>query len=394
LAWDSFPTDYINNIGDTIIFEPVCSGHSFLSDGKLLIAGGEPKDNIYGAWKFDPIAEIWERTTGDMTVPRWYPTVLTLGDDSGRVLVVSGVYNAASPPIMEIYSENTDSFSFSDLNTGSWTDIGENFRSKGMSLLMLRQEPTESDRIMTVGGGISSDMATSQVIDISTMSPVWGAKTSMNHARRNVNVVQLPDGTVFACGGVDEMSNPVFPSELYNLKTNTWLPMDSLVLERAYHAVAVLLPNGKVMTTGGGNDCRLSFNSSLEIFSPPYLFNHDGTEATRPEIISFPDPEAGEIVLHGSTFEICTHDPCNISKVVMVRPMAVTHQTDTEQRVMQLTFTQSGTDKLNVTAPDGRVYPYGAGGNHMHAVATRGYYMLFILNNNGVPSIAKFIRLR
>jgi len=453
VAWEGFPTTYLNDMGVSTIFEPVCSGHSFLSDGKLLVAGGEPYNTIDGAWKFDPIAEIWERTAGDMAVKRWYPTVLTLGDDSGRVLVASGVYGALAPPLMEIYSESTDSFvpmtvtgavdkafpqtypglnllpsgvifytpvgfencggtpdptsspgnsvgesscfSFSDALTGSWNDLGANFRTKGMSLLLLKLEPTEPDRVMVVGGGVPSDMTTSQVIDISTPTPTWGAKTSMNQARRNVNVVQLPDGTVFACGGRDELNAPVYPCELYTPPPiNAWSPMDSLTLERAYHSVAVLLPDGKVMSTGGGGDCALSFNTSLEIFSPPYLFNPDGTEATRPEITSFPDPGSGEIVLHGSTFEIGTADPCDISSVVMVRPMAVTHQTDTEQRVIQLSYTPSGATTLSVTAPDGRVYPYGAGGGHTHAIAGRGYYMLFILNNSGVPSVAKFIRLR
>ncbi len=78
----------------------------------------------------------------------------------------------------------------------------------------------------------------------------------------------------------------------------------------------------------------------------------------------------------------------------MVRPMAVTHQTDTEQRVLELSFTVSGATSISATAPDGRVYPYGVGGGHTHAVAPRGYYMLFILDKSGVPSVAKFIRLR
>ena len=97
--------------------------------------------------------------------------------------------------------------------------------------------------------------------------------------------------------------------------------------------------------------------------------------------------------MHGSTFEIGTSDPASIERVVFVRPMAVTHQTDTEQRVIQLSFTRGATT-LSVTAPDGRVYPYGAGGGHTHAIAGRGYYMLFILNSAGVPSKAKFVRLR
>ncbi len=137
------------------------------------------------------------------------------------------------------------------------------------------------------------------------------------------------------------------------------------------------------MVTGG--NWGVDGLEKIEVFSPPYLFNSDGAEASRPDITSFPDPEAGEIVFHGSTFEIGTPQPCDIAKVVMVRPMAVTHHTDTEQRVIQLTFTQSGATTLSVNAPNGHL---------PHGMAPRGYYMLFILNNSGVPSVAKFIRLR
>lgn len=79
--------------------------------------------------------------------------------------------------------------------------------------------------------------------------------------------------------------------------------------------------------------------------------------------------------------------------MVLVKPMAVTHQTDTEQRVIQLEHIVTGPSTISVTAPDGRVYPYHAGGSHTHAIAGRGYYMLFLLNTAGVPSRAKFIRL-
>ena len=464
VAWESFPTSYINANGQPTIFEPVCSGHSFLSDGKLLVAGGEPHDVIAKAWKFDPIQNEWTDTrgngspgAGDMAIERWYPTVLTLGDDSGRVLVASGDHMASSPPPIEIYTEYTDSFSpvpvtgaieksfpqtypglnvlpngtifytptgfvnhsgtpdpnsvaaanlvgqsayftFSGISTGSWHDIGANYRAKGMAVSLLRQQPTEPDRVMVVGGGGPSTMATSQIIDVSQQPPTWGSTTNLNHSRRNVNVVLLPDGTVFVCGGRDAQNTAVDPCELYRPSTDAWYPMASLKSERAYHSVALLLPSGKVMVTGGGGDGYLSFNHSIEIFSPPYLFNPNGTQipdSARPRITTFPDPDAGEIVLHGSSFEVATSiDACDIASVVMVRPMAVTHQTDTEQRVLELSFTVSGATTLSVTAPDGRVHPYGMGGGHTHAIAPRGYYMLFILNNSGVPSVAKFIQLR
>jgi hypothetical protein len=73
--------------------------------------------------------------------------------------------------------------------------------------------------------------------------------------------------------------------------------------------------------------------------------------------------------------------------------MAVTHQTDAEQRVPSLSWSPTSPTTLSVTAPDGRIYPYAGGGGHTHVTALRGYYMLFIINSSGVPSEAKFVPL-
>lgn len=165
--------------------------------------------------------------------------------------------------------------------------------------------------------------------------------------------------------------------------------MDTLQYQRQHHATSLLLPSGKVMVTGDS-----SF--TIEVFSPPYLFDSFGAplpESARPNITSFPDPAAGTIVMHGETFTVGTSNAAAIDRVVMVKPMAVTHQTDTEQRVIRLAHTMTSPTTISVTAPDGRVYPYGAGAGHTHAIAGRGYYMLFLLNTAGVPSRAKFIRL-
>lgn len=419
-----------------------CGAHSFLQDGRLLVVGGGPTGaGTVEAWKFDPDTDTWVQTAGNMAAQRWYPTTLTLGDDSGRVLVVDGRLSQ-----MEIYNESTDSFSpvwgpggigdpaadrsfpelypglhllrsgevfftrtgnangtdpaayftFSSPTTGQWTEltgagVGED-RGQGMSAMLLRQEPAEPDRIMVVGGGVGATRETAGLIDVPPSASVWlSSSLPDNEPRTSVNVVLLPDGTVFVSGGMSAGMPPnggacwiYDPSA--GVGAGAWSEMDELMDPRQYHSTALLLPSGKVMTTGGSSE-------RIEVFSPPYLFNSDGTLATRPDIASFPDPALAQIVLHGSSFEVGTADACDISSVVMVRPMAVTHQTDGEQRILNLSFIASGTTTLSVAAPDGRVYPYGASGGHSHAIAPRGYYMLFILNNNGVPSVAKFIRL-
>ena len=87
-----------------------CCRHSFLSDGKLLAVGGDAPTRAT-AWKFNPATNQWE-PAGAMANARWYPTYLTLGDDSRRVLVVGGSTANGGPAIspMEIYNESSNTF--------------------------------------------------------------------------------------------------------------------------------------------------------------------------------------------------------------------------------------------------------------------------------------------
>jgi hypothetical protein len=427
----------------------VCCGHSFLSDGRLLAVGGgglNPGNptSIQG-WKFDPLTQTWRRTAGNMSMERWYPTAMTMADEgtapnTGRVLIGGG---SVGTPVMEVYSESSDTFSpmtvnggvvhgfpqrypslhllpgnevfyvptgfgncssssvypLSDLSSyftfsgplaGSWTNVGTNMnRTKGMSALLL-QTTYPFVQAFVAGGGDASTNKTVQIANLSTLSPSWGPQISIpdGRSRVNVNVVLLPDGNVFISGG---LQTPPLTCYRYNPSTGVspWAEMDELNKPRHYHSCALLLPNGKVMAAGGGSagGCSVSVENTIEVFSPPYLFNADGTPATRPSITTVkgvePTATVAPTIDHGSKFEIETPEAAYISKVVLVRPMACTHNTDTEQRVIQCNFSKTGDYKICAYAPNG-LPP---------AMAPRGYYMLFIFNGDGVPSEGKFIRL-
>src|SRR6185295_809526 len=142
---------------------------------------------------------------------------------------------------------------------------------------------------------------------------------------------------------------------------------------RLYHSGSLLLPDATVAVVGG-NPTRGSYEQHIEIYSPAYLFNSDGTAALRPGITAV----TPGTVNYGATFQVQTPDAANISSVVLMRPGAQTHAFDMEQRLVGLSFTV-GTGVLNVTAPpDGNIAP-------------PGYYMLFALNAAGVPSVASFV---
>jgi hypothetical protein len=417
-----------------------CSGHSFLADGRLLVVGGGgagigEASSIEG-WKFDPVAETWSKTASNMAYKRWYPTAVTLGDEPARVLVISGWMDgsATTAPHMEVYSQQTDTFSlvtasgpagekigpqtypgmhvlpggevfyapvgFGDCGqnanphsgteqsgfftlsgigavAGSWTNTGANTRTKGMSALLL-QSTYPFVQVLVVGGGTLAESGKARLINLSAMTPTWGPEFNLLLPRIHPNVVLLPDGKAFICGGMEETGSPPTggPCELYDPGAGTIAEMDEVAYPRHYHSVALLLPSGQVMVAGGASagGCTLSDFNTIEVYSPPYLF-----KGARPTIAGLPAS-----VRYGRNFKIDTPDADTIAKVVLVRPMAVTHQTDSEQRVVPLEFHQSSHDKLTAKMPKKKL---------PHGFAPCGYYMLFILNADGVPSNAKFILL-
>jgi hypothetical protein len=415
-------------------YSVLCGGHSFLSDGRLLVVGGGgygPHDRAVWGYKFDPVSKEWTRTRGRMAHDRWYPTVLTMGDhriaNSHEVLVTCG-HGAGD---MEIYDEASDSFRqvtggddkpfpnlypglhllpnhsifysrtgwgtagagggpfpnpsggdddqsayfvFTGADTGVWNNIAPVSpsmpdRTKGMSVMLL-SNTAPYVRVMVVGGSDPSTNNTYEIIDATSLSSATNWSASMpfpdDEHRSLGSAVLLPDGTVFVCGGIQRSNSPC---TLFKPQTNSWSPLAELPSIRDYHSVALLLPSGKVMMAGWNN-------TTIEIYSPPYLFR-----GRRPVISSAPT-----FVHHGQNFVIESPDASSIVKMVLVRPIAVTHQTDTEQKVLEMPYTHDPTysSRLTLTAPDGRS-PY--------SLAQQGYYMMFAVNNNGVPSVANWIYL-
>lgn len=433
LLWD--PSDEVNPVFEHMIDTPdellFCAGHAFLSDGRLLVVGGGGggPSGVNRAWKFDPVAKTWEKTAGDMTHARWYPTVVTLSDER-RVLAVGGRPSTATA---EIYDELSDTFTlltgpdaerdFPQLypglhllpggeifytrtgfgsggagpggpgdplptnayykvdppSAGKWVELESQMeytdRVRGMSVLLL--DPCEpSVRALVIGGGTTPGNETAEMLTLSTLNPTWGHAMTVpgGEGRNNVNAVLLPDATVFVVGGT---SDPSVPCALFDPRTHTWRTMARANYRKQYHSVAVLLPSGKVAATGGSNYGGGS--NVIEIFSPPYLFKADGTLADRPVITNAP-----ALVHHsGGTFPVESPQAAEVERVVLVRPMAVTHQTDSEQRVIRMSFTRAGTT-LTVTVPDP---------DHPHGTAPRGHYMLFVIDDAGVPSEGRFIFL-
>jgi hypothetical protein len=207
----------------------------------------------------------------------------------------------------------------------------------------------------------------------------------MAYGRRQNNLTVLADGTVLVTGGdssgapLVDLNAGVYAAELWNPATGQWTTLSNMQVTRQYHSTALLLPDGRVLSAGGGIcgtcDTVGYLNKNAEIFSPPYLFAKDGSGslAPRPTVAAAPGT-----VTEGTQFSVSTPDAASINKVALVKLGAVTHSNNMEQRYAPLSFT-AGTGTLTVTAP--------ANIN----IAPPGYYMLFIVNSAGVPSVAPIL---
>src|SRR5205807_28939 len=156
--------------------------------------------------------------------------------------------------------------------------------------------------------------------------------------------------------------------------TNAFSSAGANAFPRLYHSVALLLPDATVWLAGS-NPKRGTYEPHMEIYQPAYLFNPDGSMATRPTITSAPST-----IEWGANFTVQTPDAANISSVILVKAGSTTHAFDMDQRLVGLSYT-AGSGSLTVTGPPNS------------NIAPSGYYLLFLLNSSGVPSVANFVRI-
>ncbi len=406
----------------TITTQPVtwdmfCNGIVVLPDGRPFVMGGTLQyDPFHGELRtstYDPATNAFTDQQS-MAHGRWYPTSTVLGD--GRVMTFSGLnetggtntsvefYSASSgwsaafsapwtPPLYPrmhllpngnvFYSGPTTGSSMFNPATHTWTTNvaftnSSTTRTYGSSVLLpLTPANNYTPRVLILGGGNPSTAST-EIIDLSVSPLKWISGPPMSQPRIEMDATLLPNGQVLALGGSlndEDINTASLKADLYNPISNTFTPAGAEVYARLYHSVSLLLPDATVWVAGG-NPQRGTYESHMEIYSPPYLFNADGTLATRPAIAG----TSSSVIGYNGAFQLQTPDAANISSVVLMRNGATTHAFDMDQRHVGLAFS-AGAGILNVAGPPN--------GN----IAPPGYYMLFILNNAGVPSVAKMVQV-
>lgn len=420
-----------------------CAGHVQLYDGRVLIMSGNKAypaaDGSHGyegfkdSYIFDPDTETYTRTN-DMNDGHWYPSATVLGngdvisfgglreDSSGSVTAEK--FSASQAKWLPLNQVNqTWSFwglypsmvlmqdgrlfytgshvfgngtpgtgaSIYDYDANTITDVpglqSKDERDQSMSVLL---PPAQDQRVLTMGGGnVGTNPDANRytdIIDLKQASPQYThgpllaqgtvdkgagpvAETGAQ-GKMYVSAVLLPDGKVLETGGgLHDRADPVYEASIFNPQTNTFTTgVAADPIPRTYHSSAFLLPDGRVMAIGD-NPGNGTFDNHVSIYTPPYLF-----KGARPQITF----QANTQWTYGSSQQITVDRP--IVKAELIRPAAVTHSSDPNQRFVDLPMSVNGnTIDLNVTSNPNLAPP--------------GWYMLFATDANGVPSVARWVHL-
>jgi hypothetical protein len=386
--------------------EIFCSGHTLLADGRVFVAGGHAGTDGYGiqnAFTYDPNANQWTPLP-PMNAGRWYPSVVLLANGDPVVLSGETTPTVGNDQLPEVFQLSTGTWR--DLTTATmnmylypmlhlapngmvfspgpdqWTRYLDTSGTGAWNVVAASNDPGGRDygcsvlydvgKILLVGGGDPAK-ATAEVIDLTAPTPSWTVVAPMSFARRQMNALLLPDGTVLVTGGTNgpgfnDPTGSILAAELWNPATQTWQVLAGMQTPRIYHSETILLADGRVLSQGGGHPAGVADNFNCDVYSPPYLF-----KGPRPAITSAPGR-----VYYGQGFSVPTPDFSSVAGVSLIALTSVTHSTNMNQRILRPTWSAGG-GAVAVTAPsDPNLCPPGA-------------YFLFLLNGLGVPSVGKVV---
>ncbi|CCK27378.1 DUF1929 protein [Streptomyces davaonensis JCM 4913] len=383
---------------------------------------------IRAAYEFDPVAEKYIQVD-PMDKARWYPTLVGL--DDGRVLAVSGLddVGVVDPGDNEIYDPETKEWTpgpkryfptypalfltkggklfypaanagygpgdrgrvpgLWDLETNTFEKVpGLRDPDQTETAASLLLPPAQDQKVMLLGGGGVGESKKSTprtaVVDLKKDNPVFEDGPDLPQGTRYLNSVIMPDDTVFTANGSEDYrgrsASNILKAQFYVPKENVFKEAAAPKVGRNYHSEALLLPDGRVATFGSDplfddqQNTKLGrFEQRMEIFTPPTL--HKNGE-NRPVLNDGPEQLADD---HRATYR--TDHPERIVKARLMRPSAVTHTTDVEQRSVELGLAK-GDGSVTVTVPEDP------------ALVPPGWYMLFVTDAEGTPSEAKWIQVK
>lgn len=408
-----------------------CGGHVTLADGRVLIQGGTKSypttadgadyGGLKDSWLFDPDTNTFT-ATNDANEGHWYPTLTQLGD--GDVWMAGGLKEDTTGAVnTERFDAQTNQWMPGNQVAQSWSFwglyphmylmqdgrlfysgghvFGDGLPGTGSSILNpdtgaiapisgLRQKnmrdqsasvllpPAQDQKVMITGGGnintANPAINLTDIIDLKQANPTYQPGPNLpGEGKMYVNATILPDRTVLISNGGklnrDDSSN-VMTAALYDPATNAMKSVPADPIGRNYHSAAVLLPDGRVAVMGS-NPGDGSFEMRISVYEPKYLF-----AASRPEIANVP-----ATATYGQQLSFDVQSGKTIKWAQLMRPMSVTHQMDSNMRLVDLPVNVSaGKATVNITANPNLLPP--------------GPYMLTLTDTDGVSSTAAWVMVR
>ena len=333
-----------------------------LMNGEVYVQGGSAVGTTNDGNAYSEIRDNYGnfRLLGNVrpdskSIKYYYPRIFVAPD--GRVFGVDS---------------NGKMFYVTTAGAGSLTTVGSIDKSLvGISSSVAMFQP---GKILVVGGNSNSAV----VIDINGPAPVVTPTSTLSSRRAWSNATVLPDGRVLVTGGSANTNSLVGvnnQAEIWDPATGQWTVGAAGDRTRQYHSVALLLPDASVLVGGGTATGELLVNNlHSEIYYPPYLFSASGEPALRPQIDSAP-----ETLEAGVDFSM-TIGSGDIARVTLLRAGAVTHSVNLAQNFVELGFTQS--DNLVLAEMPDRATD-----------VPPGYYLLFVIDGAGTPSVGRIIRI-
>lgn len=446
-TWDPYLQDILETNVTNTYHDMFCPGISMDIDGNIVVSGGadSQKTSIYDGSDWIP--------GGDMNLHRGYHSSTTLSD--GKIFTIGGSWSGGSnmPKEGEVYDPATGRWRILSnikadvIHTGdiplrrdnhAWLfgwKKGTVFHA-GPSTQMLwfdthgdglvkKSRIRRDDQDSTSGNAVMFDAVRGKIVTFGGQAKYDGSfghrnarlltinepfgkvrvqDAGLNGTSKEVVVnaggmynqrvyhtsVVLPDGTVFITGGEiygvpfneDERDVQLTP-EIYHPEWDIFLPLKQNNIIRVYHSLSILLPDATVLNGGSGlcGNCTAN-HYDAQIFTPPYLLREDGTPALR--------PSTPEIVANNSRVQVGAKlaflADADIRNASLIRLGTVSHTVNTDQRRIPLSFTRSGESENGLSRFEADI-PADAG------IALPGYYMLFVLNDKGVPSHAATVKV-
>jgi len=275
--------------------------------------------------------------------------------------------------------------------------IAHGYGSTADLLKIASNGSTEYHKV-AIFGGLDKDEVASQIVEMINYTddkPKWGRQDDLLKAASSNAATPLPNGQVFIVGGRGDRGKTyeklTFTYQMFNPDTGHIKELVTTTVPRGEHSNALLMPDATVLVMGGNRsdavpkgdkvfpqgDPDLGVNTA-RIYKPSYLFNKDGSPAHRPVIADAP-----RTIFYGTIFDLkmSQKEPLEVEKVVIIRTGINTHALSTDIRYVQIPFYIENNGDVKVKAPKTSVQ------------AMPGDYMLFVVDNKGVPSKAAHVRL-